>query len=555
MITWMQTALGKHYKWAFFLLLVIITFAFVLVLGIGSGAGRVSRTPERLMFGVNVNSERDMRRVGQLTSISVELQTGGRNIDQNTFQQYAFNRLALLSIANRFAIPAPSPESLREFIQSRPLFHDDKGRFNPAAYSAFLDRLRTDSRISEADVALVIEEDYRISRAEAILGGPGYASAWEAERMLAAIQTTFALETASITYADFRPEITVKEEDITAFYEQTSARYTRPEQRVVRQIVFSSAEFASRVEAPTEQQLRSFFDANRARFTPAPAEDKAAPEVSFESVQEAVREAFLANAATRLAGRAADDFTFALFESGARSDTEALERFLAQRGVTAEVLPPFTATQPPPGVQWSAEVTRQAFALNPTRFVSDPLPTGDNFSVLIYAGTIEARVPELSEIREIVERDFREQERRRLFTERGIELRANLEAKLAAGTSFADAARELGLQHARFEEVTRQQPPQGLDWAVLSQIDELPTNEISNMIATQDRGLFVRVTERREPPAANLAFMTGFMRMQLAQQGASQTRLLALAEIQRAEQLRTESRAEREARLGNDIVN
>lgn len=544
MITWLQDTFGKHYKWAFFFLLIVITTSFVFVLGIGGGH-RAVKVPVRKVFGVNVNSEQEMGRFSLLSSVSADLKFGERGLQGGQFQDYLLQRMALLGLAERLSIPGPSAKEMPKFVQGLARFQDDKGTFDPKLYAAYQDQLRVNSRITEADVALVLEQDYRIEKAAEALTGPGFLINWEADRMIASMQTTFALDTAELSYTNFSPDIATDEEAIKKFFEQAGARYQEPEKREVRAIKFTAESRLKDVPAATEEQLKAYFEANKAKFAPpAPppgADGKAqpAPEAKFEDARAAVLAAVNNEAASKLAGKAADDFTYALFESQAKPGSAELETFLTTRGVKAETLPAFASGQAPAGTNWSAQVTAQAFSLNADRTVSDPLPVGSDYVVLIYANTIPSRQPALDEVRARVTADYKEQERRRLFTEKGSTLRAQLDEKLKAGTAFATAANELGLTHQNFKDVSRQQPPKGLDYAVFNQLDELPTGQISNMVTTAAKGIFVRIDSRKEPDASATSFMAGFVRQNLTQRTAQQTRSAALSEIVKTEFERT----------------
>jgi peptidyl-prolyl cis-trans isomerase D len=507
----------------------------VFVLGVGGGHRSV-KIPERLVFGVNVNSEQEMQRFGLLTSISADLQFGENGLQGNQFQNYLFQRLALLGLAEKHSIPGPNQTQAADFVRRLARFRDDAGNFDPAKYAQYNDQLKANPRITEVDVAQVLEEDFRIEKAGDLLSGPGYLLDWEADRMLASMQTTFDIQTAELSYTDFTPTIEATDDAVKAFYEQAGSRYEEPEKREVRAVRFDAASFAGSVTAPTEEQLRAYFTANLAKFTPP-----APPAV------DAVEAALRTDAASKLAGRAADDFTYALFESGAKPGSPELEAFLAARNVTATLTPAFTANSAPAGFNWPSQITSQAFILSTDRPVSDPLPLGSDFQVLIYASTIPARLPALEEVKERVVRDYREQERRRLFTEKGTALRTELTAKLTAGSTLETASKELGLAFQKFTDVNRQQPAQGLDWAVFSQIDDLETGAVSNMITTAAKGVFAVVSARKEPAAESMGFMASFVRQNLMQRTAQQTRMLAVNELLKAEFDRTAPPEEREA--------
>lgn len=559
MITWLQTNLGKHYKWAFFILLVLITVSFVFVLGVGGGH-QTTRAPERRIFGVDINSQQEMRRYSLDTSISIDLQFGERGLSGRRFEDYLFERLGLIGLADKLGIPGPTEKEVADFIRGLERFRGESGQFDVVRYQQFRDQINTSSQITDSDVSRVIAEDFRMRRAGELLGGPGYLQGWEADRLLASLQTEFSLDTAELSYSGFQPEVVVTEEAIASYFEQSSARYRVPERRVVRQVRFSRANFLDKVPAPDEAALLAHYTANTSKYTPppaAPAEGQpAVPAVPkpFEEVRAEVVSAVRNEMATRLAGEAAVAFTLDLFNASLKAGSPELDSFVTSRALESLILEPFTAQAGPTGQQWTPEITREGFNLSGERLVTDPLALGDDYIVLVYQDTLPEQLPELATIRSTVEKDYREQERRRLFTERGIEVRRQLEEKMSAGASFADAARALELTTAQFTGVNRRSPPAGLNFAVFTQLDELPTGQLSNMISTADKGVFVVVRERTEPAPESLGFMAGFVRQNLTQQTANETRMLAVAEMVRAELERTASPEELEQMRANEAT-
>lgn len=77
MISWIQTALQKHFRIVFLVLLAIIIVSFVFTIGAAPGIGQADRGQlSRMFYGVNLGSPEETERLFGDANLSVMLQAG-----------------------------------------------------------------------------------------------------------------------------------------------------------------------------------------------------------------------------------------------------------------------------------------------------------------------------------------------------------------------------------------------------------------------------------------------------------------------------------------------
>jgi hypothetical protein len=135
-------------------------------------------------------------------------------------------------------------------------------------------------------------------------------------------------------------------------------------------------------------------------------------------------------------------------------------------------------------------------------------------------------------VRDAVVRDYTAAERRRLFVEAGNRWRAELQSRVASGMTLEAAASAMGtpkLEVVSYPAFPRRQPPEKIEPAVLSALEQTPTGAISGFIPTGTKGLLVNVVSRKEPAVDESAPEYIAAREQLALRAASLGQNLVLA--------------------------
>jgi len=544
MISWIQTYLQQHLKTIFALLLAVTIISFIFTIGAAPGIGNGNRQyVERPFFGHNLASADDLQRVLGDANLSASLQMGSMSgLDNDQIQQYAFQRTAALTLADKWDIPPATNAEITEAVKKLRMFSGPNGEFDAKAYATFRDNLKNSQRgVTEAEIARVIGDDVRVEKVNQLIAGPGYVLPRDVKTQLERSDTTWTLATATADYAAFKPDIKPTDAELTKFFEDNSIRYEIPPRVVATYVEFPSSQFVPTVKV-TDAEVRAYYDMNPARF-PKPPEVKAAdaktppkpsnPDADFAAVKQSVQAALVLERAQKQALQAASDLAVAIFEAKATTP-EVVEGLLSSRKLKQKSLAPFTHDAGPaefghtPEAQ---EIANEAFKLNKSHFVSDALASPTGAIVLFWKDLEPAHKPMFAEVREKVRADYVQNERQKRFVELGKTARAHIEARLKAGDSFekavASAASSSGLKLTvkaltPFSMRTR---PQDVDYTVLGALDHLDKGEVSEMLTTPgfEKGIFVYAVDKKLPNLAENTPQYTEMRSQIASMSARVT--------------------------------
>jgi peptidyl-prolyl cis-trans isomerase D len=514
MISWIQRYFQHHIKIIFGVMLVIMVLPLIWVFNPSSGLSRGERrVVDRPFFGYNLNLQADQQRLMGDAGLSANLQLGGfGGLDSDQLQNYAFQRTASLYLADEWHIPVSTPAEIADMIKTLRIFAGQDGQFDPKTYATFRDNLRTTRNgITEADIARVVAGDIRAKKVQDLLAGPGYVLPGDVKTQLARADTSWTVATATADYKSFAPAIAPTEADLTKYFEENSFRYDIAPRVVASYIDFPSLGFLPSVTV-TDAEVRAFYDANPTRF-PKPAADAKAPvpakpdpAADFAAVRPKVESALRLERAQRLAVGAASDIALALYE-GKITPGPSLDAFLATRKLTLKPLAPFTREAGPAELGGSADIATEAFKLGKDsgRFISEALTSPTGAAILVWKDLQPTRKPLLAEVHDKVSADYVENEKRKRFVELGKTIKTRIETQLKAGDSFdkavaaAAGATGVKIESKALAAFTLRDRPQDIDYSLLGALDRLEKGQLSDMIITADKGLFVYATDKRAP--------------------------------------------------------
>ena len=515
MITWIQRVFQRHNKWLFSLLLIVIIVAFVLTItpagsGLSRGEGKIRQDD---YFGVNMASESEVRALVLDAQVSTWFTTGSQVTQFNYLLDLALNRTALLALADEIGVPTPSESQLEENIRSNPKFANPDGSFNSKTYDDFRKGLRTNSRFTEAMVHKAMIEDYRIQQVSEALTGPGYVQSKEAREKLKSEKTLWSVEVATLDYQSYEPEIEIEEEKLEEYYESNKTNYEERPKAKVTAIHFTIANFrdAAAEELPDEAILESYFQKNKARFDKKPnisllgsedEQDSAAvddAETTFAEARSQVEQAWIDDKANSLAEVKAFDFTELLYERNIDQNSPEMEELIRASGAEKITLEPYAQNRRPPNTLIPLSGLNQIFNLPLGRYFTDALSSPDGASVLLIDGMIFARIPELDEVREVAEANYREIRRKELFIKNGEEIQERIETGLKTGQSFQELTEIEEMETTAFEDFTSKNPPSGFNRALFVQNENLEPGQVSPMVFLQNKANFVYLKSKDLP--------------------------------------------------------
>jgi peptidyl-prolyl cis-trans isomerase D len=545
MISWIQRSFQKQFRVVFGVLLAVTVISFIFVIGSTPGIGRAERrVEERDFFGHNLESKEQSEALFADARLSAYLQFGSSmNVDR--INTYLLIRAAALHLADEMHLPAPTTEDITDYIKRLPVFAGPNGQFDVSRYDSFRSAYRSDSGV-EADIARVIADDVRASKVQRLLGGPGYILPSDVRLTEAKADTEWTIATASTDYASFDPGTAITDAEVAKFFTDNTFRYTIPQKVAVDAIEFPAANYPPK-QAPSDAEVRQYYDAHQAQFRKAPAAGKAPakpdPTADFVAAQPQVRAALLLEKAKRSALGAASDFQYSLYENKVARGP-ALDSFLAAQKVTPVTLKPFDRDSGPAELGGSPQVAAAAFGLSADRFYSEAVPSPDGAVVLLWRESIPAHPPLLTEVRDKVRADALDELKRKRFNALGATLKSAIENGLGAGETFDKGAAAAGgavkLTVKTYPPFTFMRRPQDVDPAVLDAVGHLNKGQVSDMQETAEKGYLVYVADKKTPPPSEADPRYVQIRSELASAFARNDSNLVLNEVKDAELKRTE---------------
>lgn len=545
MISWLQTRFQKHYQVLFLVLLACIIVAFVFTIGASPGIGTAERSgAQRDIFGIPLTTEQDQRDFSEIAQISAFLQSGMPSFAESQLEDYALQRAAALSLANDLSIPHPNDSQLAEYITTLRAFADNNGQYDVERYTRFLDSIQTNPGLTEALISYVLRDDYRVDQVNQLVGGPGYVLDAEVRVQQNRLKTVWSIAEATLSYEAFSPEIDPTDEELEVFFTDNDFRYEIPERMSVSYVTFEAARMMDSLEL-TDADVVTYFEANRDRFkkpesaTEGEEASAASQEVTLADVRDEVEAEMKRLGAHNACVQVASDFAYLLFENEVEPGSDTLAQILTQNGLTEVLVAPFAANELPGGLSWNQRIVSEAFKLTDDHWFSDPLTIGDDVILVFYQDQLAPYTPEFGSVRAQVTVDFIEERRRELFVSRGEEIVAQLRADLTSGQPFSDAAGSAGLETEAWAEFTIQTPPEGLDYNLLSRLDPIPVDGVSDMVITRDKGSIVHVVAKNTPIDLTEDADLELTRSQIAALNANVSRSLIYSDMIRDELVRS----------------
>jgi peptidyl-prolyl cis-trans isomerase D len=515
MISWIQKYFQHHFRSIFAVLLVFIIISFVAGINASGGFGRGDRQHvDRQFFDYNLGLPADQQRLIGDASLSAQLRFGAFDASPEQIQSYAFQRAASLHLADQWHIPAATDVEITDQIKTLRMFQGQDGQFDAKAYVDFRDNLKKQPRggAGEGDIKRVISDDVRAQKVNKLISGPGYVLPNDVKTQLAQADTTWTVATAAVDYASFKPEIKATDADLAKYFGEEAARYEITPRVVATYVDFSAINFISSVTV-TEADVRSYYDANPARFpkppTVKPADDKtppvADPAADYAAVRAQVETTLKLDRAKKLAAKAASDLALSLYNN--KVPAGEIDAFLAKQKYAAKSLAPFSRETGPVELGGDArEVAAEAFKLpNQGRYYSEVVNTQTGAVILFWKETQPARKPALAEVRDKVVTDWTDNEKRRRFIELGKTIKSQLEARLKAGDTIekaaesAASANSVKIEAKTLAPFTLRNPSRDIDYNVYGALQRLEKGQISDMSMAQDKGLFVYAADKKAP--------------------------------------------------------
>ena len=411
MIIWIQTNLNKHHKFLLGTLLGITIISFVFF-GAWSQAGRSAG--KNFYLGVDLSSSRDRALYEDLALLEGFGREGRIGLD--ALRMLIFS----VHLANIAQIPAPTTEQIKTYLDGKQTLDMSSGSFRIISVReripALLDLLQERANGSRDDATRrlgnAFAESWRISRADELLAGPGFAIPFEAALKWRSQNTEWTLETATFNGTQYNPAIEVREDALKTYFENKKESFRIPHFVKVSYSVFKPApkDAESVPVEPTDAELRKFLYDN-AKVIPGFDLGKLDDQLKTRKA-EFVKNWRDVQINERLAGRIStllnEQFPF----DEVRASEERIAKFLEAEGATSTTLPAFNEESIPSTLPLPPDYLRHALKLNKEVWRSDVyvLAKGGGAVVFFLNDSQPARIPNLDEVREKVITAWRAQE-------------------------------------------------------------------------------------------------------------------------------------------------
>ncbi len=507
MITWIQTILQKHHKYVFSILLVVIIIAFVFTIG-SSIPFFGDRNPEyetnkQDFYGWNL---RDQNVVQELyTSMYYDsLLTGMSPRTEAEAQSLMLTRALLLSMANKMNLPTVSDAEFVAFLQAQPAFLNSDGTFSQDKLNLFVSQ---HSAMGAERLDSILLSCAMVSKMRDLLAGTGFVQDMQVDTLYKMQNSKYTFSIASLDLANFNPEIAVDEAKIETFYDNNKISYEVAKEISLKVAFFPISDFANAEISATDEQLESFYYAQRALFM-VEKDGKQSLE-PFESAKAKVEVAYKKAQILRMATEKAQEFSDVLYGAATTYNSDAFKAILAEAKVDLKAVPSYSAnaTMEQLPKDYPVDVLRAGFGLDEANWLYNDIVVSEEGAYVVLLDSIRpAYIPSLTDIRIQIERDFKAAETYALFSAKANALEASLTEALKADKSFAETAKKEGAIVQDFADFSFVKPEQaqiqamGDAISLIQEIMYLKADEMSKM-SLLDGKAYVFFMSKLETPA------------------------------------------------------
>lgn len=436
MITWLQNATSKHHRTIFGFLLVIVVVSFV---GYGfAGRGAVGPNSAVRYLGVDLTDSRNRQRY------YFDCQTFSLGRAQGLTMQ---SRIAELHLADELGIPEPTEGEVRRIARqmSQMFATGADGKPSDDGVAKFIAFASRQLNVNEQETAVryetFIKDTWRINKLYTTLSGKGHATAGLLKRQLDRSRTLWTTDVATFAAKDFKPVIADDAAKIKEAFEKNKEAYRLPPRVEVAAVTVSSLTPDTAPITDDEIVNYGYNLAEKFKFETGKVKEQAlAKRAEIEKIIRQDR------AVTGLAGQVSDELAEKFPTDATKADNPAFAEWLKSRKAVVKTLPAFDAGSAPATEKVPAEALRAAGELTDKEWRTEVYRTEDSVVFLTLVKRTESRLPEFKDVAKLAGDNWRDAERQRLLKAEVLRVGQALQAAQAAGKSFADSAKALGLK-------------------------------------------------------------------------------------------------------------
>ena len=463
----MFTTIRKHQRWLMLVIafLTIVAFAFLYNT---TDLDRVGSNMVAKIYGRNVmqvDVERAVRNYQLAMALGqfdlVRNLSGQARSEDEAANNFIWNLMVLQHEAAALGVE-PGRQAVVDRIKTLPVFQSN-GQFDPVKYSTFLQEQLAPRGFNERQLEQVIKDALRLEGVKALVESPALLLPEDSKPVLARLSPA-VVEVIKFDAAAIAKGINVSDEDLAKAFEERKDSLQAPEKRSVRYVAFTFS--------PAEKDLK----------------DKARVE------------------ALQKIATATGDFAQVLSEGGqsmtaaakaAGREVRATPLFAAD-GATGKALTDLDGEVVPAAARVAFRMPAGAIEI---------VPLGeDGYAVIEVAETQAARPLTFDEARADLRASLISARRDQAVKEAADKALAAIREALAAGRSFADAAKAAGVKPTQIKDLSvfnEDLTPEQREVAGAAM--DLPAGTLGDFVPGPTGGFAVYVVSRGEPDAATLA--------------------------------------------------
>lgn len=383
--------------------------------------------------------------------------------NERTPSDFAFNLLVLREEMEKHGVRPTNIEAKAAFRQL-PIFQNN-GTFDGNMAERFQSVLGQRG-FSDADVFEVLRDWLGYQKLQQIVAGNAVLQENLTKQLYASQFQTIKAATLPFPLDKYKKEASVTDEDIKKYYEENKDTFKSTPRRAVSYVFFPSPD-VEKLNAEDTVKARNAYSAK------------------------------------------VNDFGAAAAAQGAKLDEVA-----KKAEVEVKTLPLFAMDAPPEALKEEFILVADIFRNDPAaRPVSDPVEGSKGYYFYSVTEVEEPKQQELAEVTEKIKEQLVTQKARELMTKAANDTRKKLEEALKGGKSFADAAKEAGLEAETLAEFSPANPPSGLSNGpqIAAESRVTPAGGFTKPLETENGLVLLHVISKelykREEGAANRSEM------------------------------------------------
>ncbi|MDZ4787974.1 MAG: SurA N-terminal domain-containing protein [Blastochloris sp.] len=470
----------------------ILLIIFLIILGVSfiffdhGHMGPAGSNPRLAQIDGKAIKRSDFEEAFRDTNVLYILQTGRRPVQQldAALRAQTWNRLLLLQ-AGREAKIEPTTTEAVNFIKTHPLFLDEKNLYSPSQFQTFNLNVLKPQGISEERFQSIVQDQLIYEQMLKTLLASAIVRPSEIEEVYTSLYGQASLKYVALSEAPIRNSIKPSQDELKAFYLTQQDKFLTPELKKIDYVLFSLKPDQLKLPEDKKAILLRELTEQAYQFT----------EPFFSSYSES---------------KPMPSFKEAADRTGLKVATTS---FLAQNE-------PLISTDPT-----SLDLTRLAFTLRPASPVSDYQKTTNGLIVLHLAESQPAAALPFEKVQKEVELLYLNKKTSEILAEKGKLLAKNLQAAIASGKNWEQAAESENLKPVTVpafspaKDTVLKTPAAD---AIRFWAQRLKVGAVSEFSTTSDGGMVFYLMDRQVPNETNRAQAFAGIEGQLQQQRRSQ---------------------------------